>query len=104
MFWMFLRPISERSQVVAVTHSGFMPSCSILITCVVLSLPPLTGTMQSQREESALLYLSSNFFSSSMRRSQFTSFLFSKLLQALHTPSSSRKRSGLVSGMTHLVQ
>ncbi len=43
MFSMLRRPMSESLSVVAVTHSGFMPSSSMRITCVVESLPPLTG-------------------------------------------------------------
>ena len=46
-FSMLRRPMSESSSVVAVTHSGFMPSSSMRIACVVESLPPLTPMMQS---------------------------------------------------------
>ena len=52
MFSMFLRPIADSLSVVAVTHSGFIPSSSSRIACVVESLPPLTGTMQSWRAPS----------------------------------------------------
>ena len=42
--------------------------------------------------------------SSRRRCSQSTDLRFSNARQALHTPASSRRRSGLVSGITHRVQ
>jgi len=46
-FSMLCRPMSETMQVVAVTHSGLRPSSKSWSAGNVLSLPPLTGTMQS---------------------------------------------------------
>src|SRR3989304_1909489 len=60
--------------------------------------------MQSHRLPSRERYLSRIRSNSSFRASQSTSFRFSKLRQALQTPSASSKRSGFVSGITQSLQ
>src|SRR6266576_898186 len=103
-FSMLFRPISDRSQVVAVTDSGVIPISNMRTTWVVLSFPPLTGTMQSQCAPSCDLYCWRTASSSRARASQLMSPRASKLRHALHTPWASSFKSGLVSGITHFVQ
>lgn len=74
---MLVRASGERSPVDEVTHSGFRPSCSMRTTWSVLSWS---------------------------RASPSTPVRFSWLRQALHTPWSSRCRSGWASGITQGLQ
>lgn len=101
---MLFLPISLKSQVVAVTHSGFSPTSKIFRTCAVLSLPPETGMMQSHFESDFDLnfeIINSNSF---FLASQSTSTLFKYALHAEQTPKSSNRRSGLVDGSKQIVQ
>jgi hypothetical protein len=104
MFSIFFRPISDKWQVLEVTQRGLKPNSNIFRTCTVLSLPPDTGTIQSQVLLSIDLYRFRILKNSSSLFFQSINFLFLNASQAEQSPSASNFRSGLVEGSKQFVQ
>src|SRR5215207_2968517 len=89
-----------------VTNSGFNPNSNLsLCAMLLLSLPPLQGTIQEYSPRSARSRNGAMRRKNSSLRAAHSILAFSSaFLQALQTHSSSNEIRGLLLGVRHLLQ